>query len=123
LQFRVDKTPPKIVYTDINSDDNLFTPILTVDGYYTFNWVESSKNPIGATFDGSLLTPVFSVMNDGTYVFTLNAYDEFDNKSSYSFTFTYKLQLLHHYQHQPQWLQMLYICHQLMTEKFLGMRI
>ncbi|MGB4420316.1 MAG: Ig-like domain-containing protein, partial [Candidatus Saccharimonadales bacterium] len=86
----IDNTAPVITYTDTIQDDNIFTPIFTVDGYSTFNWIESSKNPIGATFNGSLLTPVFSVMNDGTYVFTLYAYDEFKNESSYDFTFTYK---------------------------------
>jgi hypothetical protein len=85
----VDNTAPIIVYADSNIKDNEITPKITLDDYKDFNWAADPLNPTGVVFDDSLIAPIFTVINDGVYRFTLTVKDELGNISNREFSFNY----------------------------------
>jgi hypothetical protein len=79
-----------IAYVDYTQSGNIITPNLTVTDFLNFSWSPSASNPLGgATFDGSTLTPSFTVVKDGSYAFTLTATDLYGNESTFVFNFSY----------------------------------
>ena len=91
ITVTVDNTAPIITYTDITQNEKDFTPNITVDdGSAVPTWTADLSNPAGVTFDDTLLQPTFTVVNDGTYKFTLTVTDGLGNSSSQEISFDYE---------------------------------
>lgn len=85
----VDNVKPTINYESYTQLNNAITPEITASDYSSFSWTADPLNPAGATFDDTKIAPTFSVINNGTYKFTLKVTDDQGSSVSYAFEFTY----------------------------------
>ena len=90
VTVEVDTTAPAFVYDGFTQEGNVITPDLDITGdVETFFWTADAANPTGASFDDSVIAPAFTVINTGTYNFTLRAIDAVGNFRDFLFTFAY----------------------------------
>jgi disulfide bond formation protein DsbB len=95
----VNNTPPTIIYNaaDNSATGNKITPSITVtdpNTPYTASWTANTSNPVGAIYDSTSIDPTFTLLNSGTYKYTLTVTDALGNTSSQPVTFSYTAPLL-----------------------------
>lgn len=88
----VDTTPPEVtVGPTYSANDNEIQPNVTVSGDpVSFAWTTTVPSSDVAISDSSVLEPTFTVINDGTYEFTLTVRDAVGNETVKLFSFTYE---------------------------------
>lgn len=91
-RFTVDNTAPVVSATDYSETDNKIQPNFNVEDAdttgYVYAWTPGSDSDVSVS-DQSVLNPVFTVNNDGTYTYTLTVADPAGNVTTKTFTFTY----------------------------------
>ena len=88
----IDTTAPVVTGDTYTQNGNVITPNLVVDDAegVTYAWEYVSGPVNGVTLsDDEILTPTFTVVNDGSYTYRLTATDDAGNASTKLFSFTY----------------------------------